>query len=210
MELGVGRYEVTVSEWGKCERAGACSRKHQPVEIAKSAGKAPVGNITWDEAKQYVAWLSKKTGERYRLLSEAEWEYAARAGSRGKYYWGDSENGICQYASVFVNQAAGCDVGKISEVGQRKPNAFGLYDMSGNAYEWTEDCWNSNYRGAPVDGSAWLSGGLLKSRDTRRLLEKRYGSGAIRRARIKSFKFLEPRLWISSCAVIEVTRKPYR
>ena len=120
--------------------------------------------MSWDDAKQYVDWLSRITGKGYRLLSEAEWEYAARAGTTTAYSWGDDigkGNANCN----------GCDsewdAKQPAPVGSFKSNAFGLYDMHGNVYEWVEDAWHDNYSGAPVDGSAWLEGGDASRRVVR-------------------------------------------
>jgi formylglycine-generating enzyme required for sulfatase activity len=110
--------------------------------------------VTWVEAKQFLNWLSKKTGQRYRLPSEAEWEYAARAGSKTPFWWG-ADLGIAQA------NCRECNTGQprqTSPVGSFKPNPFGLYDTAGNLAEWVEDCWNDDYNGAPTDGSAWTSG----------------------------------------------------
>jgi formylglycine-generating enzyme required for sulfatase activity len=134
--------------------------------------------LSWQDAIAYVEWLAKKTGKPYRLLSEAEWEYAARAttttGSRPRYGLGDSDDGICTYANGFDQFAreniAGtsswpalhCSDGQAytGPVGLLSANAFGLHDMLGNVKEWTQDCFHDNqgYRGAPADGSAWASG----------------------------------------------------
>ncbi len=119
-------------------------------------GSRPAINVSWDDAKEYVAWLSSETGADYRLPSEAEWEYAARAGTVTKYSWGNE---------IGSNRANcdGCgsqwDDERTAPVGSFRPNAFGLYDMHGNVYEWVEDCWNSGYSGAPSDGSPWLRRG---------------------------------------------------
>lgn len=140
----------------------------------KQEDSHPVVCVNWEDAKAYAAWLSRKTGKSYRLPSEAEWEYAARAGTTTARYWGDSPNEACSYANVLDNQAltqfggaaAGahnCSDGYVytAPVASFKPNAFGLYDMIGNAWEWVEDCWNQlnkSYAGAPIDGSAWTTG----------------------------------------------------
>lgn len=130
-------------------------------------------NVSWDDAKEYAAWLSKKSGRPYRLLSEAEWEYAARAGTTGSRYWGDREDDACAYASVYDAQGKkifdfaktkgidwpsfACDDGysATAPVGLFQPNRFGLYDMLGNVWEWVQDCFHASYEGAPKDGSAW-------------------------------------------------------
>ncbi len=118
-------------------------------------GRRPVINVSWDDAMEYVAWLSSQTGAEYRLPSEAEWEYAARAGSAAEYSWGDE-------AGTDRANCAGCgsrwDGRATAQVGSFAPNAWGLHDMHGNVFEWVEDCWNDSYAGAPSDGSAWLQG----------------------------------------------------
>jgi formylglycine-generating enzyme required for sulfatase activity len=151
--FAVGRTEVTFAEWDACVTAGACAKASDDTW---GRGSRPVINVSWDNAKEYIAWLSRITGKEYRLLSEAEWEYAARADTTTTYSWGDEiakDNANCD----------GCgspwDDKQTAPVGSFKPNAFGLYDMHGNVDEWVEDVWHDNYRGAPVDGSAWLEGG---------------------------------------------------
>jgi len=129
----------------------------------------PAVCINWDDARAYVAWLSKKTGHTYRLPSEAEWEYAARAGSGAPRLWGDDHARACSYANVgdvSMRNAFDrtgnfpCSDGytHTAPVGEYPPNAFGLYDMQGNVWQWVQDCWNESYRGAPMDGSAWEQG----------------------------------------------------
>lgn len=110
----------------------------------------PVVCMSWNDGRAFATWLSERTGQSYRLLSEAEWEYAARAGSTTRYYFGDDAKDVCQYAKV-----SGCKEGDFgtAPVKSFKPNAFGLYDMHGNAWEWVQDCWHDNYQGAPEDGS---------------------------------------------------------
>ncbi len=142
--FSVGRFEVTFAEWDACVAAGDC--KHKPADKGWGRGRRPVINVSWKDAKQYVAWLSKTTGKRYRLLSEAEWEYAARAGTTTR-----STTSMAGLMRVI-------NVGKTVEVGSLKPNAFGLYDMHGNVWEWTADCWQKSYAGAPGDGSPWTTG----------------------------------------------------
>ncbi len=110
----------------------------------------PVVCVSWNDGRAFATWLSERTGQSYRLLSEAEWEYASRAGSTTRYYFGDDAKDVCQYAKV-----GGCKEGDFgtAPVKSFKPNAFGLYDMHGNALEWVQDCWHANYQGAPEDGS---------------------------------------------------------
>ena len=118
-------------------------------------GRRPVINVSWNDAQDYVEWLSAQTGHAYRLLSEAEWEYVARAGSSTVYSWGDD---------IGSNRANcdGCgsqwDYDRTAPVGSFAANGFGVHDMHGNVWEWVEDCWNGSYAGAPTDGSAWRSG----------------------------------------------------
>lgn len=132
----------------------------------------PVVCVSWDDAGAYARWLSQQTGRRYRLLTEAEWEYAARAGTTAARFWGDADDVSCSYANgadlttrLRVPGAAEwniaqCDDGHAytAPVGSFPANAFGLHDMLGNAWEWTQDCWNESYGGAPADGSAWTAG----------------------------------------------------
>ena len=129
----------------------------------------PVVCVSWDDAQAYVRWLSEQTGEAYRLLSEAEWEYAARAGTTTAWYWGESEAGQCRYANGADQTAkshhdgwrvAACDDGhyQTAPVGRYEANAFGLHDVLGNVWEWTQDCWHKSYVGAPSNGGAWEGG----------------------------------------------------
>jgi formylglycine-generating enzyme required for sulfatase activity len=151
--FAVGRYEITFGEWDACKSAGGC-RYDPPADVGR--GRWPVVYVSWHDAAEYVAWLSKKTGARYRLLSEAEWEYAARAGSATQYPWGDAADHNRANFAVFVGGSWRAK--STAPVGSFEPNRFGLYDMIGNVYEWVQDCWNDSYSGAPSDGSAWESG----------------------------------------------------
>jgi formylglycine-generating enzyme required for sulfatase activity len=150
--FAIGRREVTFAEWDLCADAGAC--KHRPDDRGWGRGDRPVINVSWDDAKLYIAWLSQRTGQKYRLPSEAEWEYAARAGTKTPFWWGrDGGTGRAQCdncVSAATHQTA--------PVGSFRPNGFGLYDTSGNAAEWVEDCWNDNYRSAPRDTTPWTTG----------------------------------------------------
>jgi len=150
--FAVSKFEVTFEAWDACVAAAACPR----LADRWGRGEMPVIDVSWGDAKQYVGWLSQLTGKEYRLLTEAEWEYAARAGARTRYSWGDNlgkGNADCD----------GCgspwDLKQTAPVGSFKPNAWGLYDMHGNVWEWVEDSWHETYDGAPTDGSAWLAGG---------------------------------------------------
>ena len=141
-------------------------------------GNRPVINVSWDDAKAYIAWLSSETGAEYRLPSETEWEYAARAGSETKYSWG---NEIGSNRANCLSDFCGDPWEETSPAGSFMPNAWGLHDMHGNVCEWVEDCWNPSYSGAPGGGSAWL-GGNCAVRVLRggSLLD---GSGALRAAK---------------------------
>ena len=122
-------------------------------------GRRPVINVSWDDAREYVAWLSGETGAKYRLPSEAEWEYAARADSTTKYSWG---NVIGANRANCRRDVCGDKWVTTAPVGSFAPNSWALYDMHGNAWEWVEDCWNDSYLGVPLDGSAWLRGDCAK------------------------------------------------
>jgi formylglycine-generating enzyme required for sulfatase activity len=152
--FAVSKFEVTFAEWDACAAYGDCD-----PHIGDSGfghGQQPVINVTWDDAKHYVDWLSQMTGKPYRLLSEAEYEYAARAGTQTAYPWGDDigkGNANCDGCSSQWDNKEPAPVGSFAA------NKFGLYDMLGNVWEWVEDCWHSNYAGAPADGSPWIDGG---------------------------------------------------
>ncbi|MCP4187261.1 MAG: SUMF1/EgtB/PvdO family nonheme iron enzyme [Gammaproteobacteria bacterium] len=148
----VSVYEVTYAEYDKFARA---NKRKSPKSSGWDRKTHPVAELSWDDALAYTKWLSKQTGKNYRLLSEAEWEYVARAGSRMSYWWG---------ASAGVNNAHCFDcksdfnTSKPARVGTYKPNAFGLYDTAGNLFEWVHDCYHNNYTDAPTDGSVWEGG----------------------------------------------------
>ena len=153
--FAVGRYPVTFDEWDSYANDGAWHRSrhmepYRPDDIGWGRGSRPVVNVSWEDSQGYLRWLSGKTGQRYRLLSEAEWEYACRAGTTTAYPLGSA---ITHYDANF-----GDKVGKTVEVGSYTPNEWGLCDMLGNVWEWVEDCWNESYEGAPDDGSAWTRG----------------------------------------------------
>ena len=129
----------------------------------------PVVCVSWNDARRYIEWLNEETGGGYRLPSEAEWEYAIRAGSGSRYHFGDDESALCRYGNVrdttklpdgrSWGNKVNCSDGAVypTAVGRYWPNPFGLYDMHGNVREWVEDCWHKNYKGAPTDGSAWTT-----------------------------------------------------
>jgi formylglycine-generating enzyme required for sulfatase activity len=147
--FAIGRYPVSVREWNECAAAKACAF------VAQGKDDAPVTNVSWSDAKQFVAWLAGATRKPYRLPSEAEWEYAARGGTQTKYWWGDQfQSGMANCRNC--NEAPGAE--QPIKVGSFKPNPLGLYDMGGSVDQWVEDCWHKNYQGAPADGSAWVEG----------------------------------------------------
>ena len=148
----IGRREITFTEWDLCADAGAC--KHRPDDRGWGRGDRPAINVSWDDAKLYTAWLSQRTGQRYRLPSEAEWEYAARAGTKTPFWWGRDPGS----ARAQCDSCGGPTSHQTAMVGSFRPNGFGLYDTAGNAAEWVEDCWNDNYRNAPKDTAAWTAG----------------------------------------------------
>jgi formylglycine-generating enzyme required for sulfatase activity len=162
--FAVSKFEVSFAEWDACVRARHCARVD---DHSWGRGALPAINVSWRDAQAYVSWLARKTGKLYRLLSETEWEYAARARSDAARYWGDSLERTCNYANVFDATAArkyttapagfACDDSRAdtSMVGSYLPNAFGLHDMLGNVWEWVADCYHPSYRGAPADGQVW-------------------------------------------------------
>ena len=181
--FAVGIYEVTFDEWSACVSAGGCGG-YRPSD---RGGRQPIVLVSWNEAQSYVEWLSDVTGENYRLLSEAEWEYVARAGTGTRYWWGDE---------IGWNRAScdGCrsrwDDDRMAPVGSFGANAFGLHDVHGNVWEWTQDCRNMDYHGAPGDGSARESdecsmriarGGSSKSDPVRLRAASRLGVNATTR-----------------------------
>ena len=129
-------------------------------EYRQGQDNRPVSDVSWDDAQAYATWLSGQTGDAYRLPSEAEWEYAARAGTTTKYHWGNTRVG--QNRANCEDCGSRWDDRQTTPVGQFAPNAFGLYDMHGNVWEWVEDCANRSYTGAPTDGSAWGSGRCIQ------------------------------------------------
>jgi formylglycine-generating enzyme required for sulfatase activity len=147
--FAVSKFEVTFDQWDACIQYGVCGRLARPY----GGGKQPAINVSWDDAEEYVKWLSWLTGQSYRLLTEAEWEYAARAGNTGPFSFEGDGSALGEYAWYFDNSA-----NSTHPVGGKKPNAFGVHDMHGNVWEWVEDCYHKSYDGAPTDGSAWTTG----------------------------------------------------
>ena len=153
--FAVGKFEVTFAEWDACVSDGGC--KYKP-ETRWGRGRQPVSRVSWDHVtKEYLPWLSLKTGKSYRLLTEAEWEYAARAATTTPFSTGPTiTTGQANFNGnhTYGSGAKGVYRDKTVEVGSFRPNAFGLYDMHGNVWEWVEDCYKDSYDGAPTDGSA--------------------------------------------------------
>lgn len=145
---------VTYDLWDACYAEGACLVK--PEDDGYGRGDLPVTRVSYDDITQeFIPWLNVKLERSFRLPSEAEWEYAARAGTSGYYYWG---NDVGKNRANCYNCGSPWDRKRVAPVKSFEPNPFGLYEMLGNAWEWTQDCWNENYLGAPTDGSAWISG----------------------------------------------------
>ena len=167
--FAVGKYEVTFAEWDACVAAGGC-KGYRPDDRGWGRGDRPVINVSWDDAKTYVRWLSQKMRQTYRLLSEAEWEYAARAGTTGPFHFGSTistDQANYDGNSTYGSGRRGVYRGKTVHAGSFPANGFGLHDMHGNVWEWVEDCWHNNYAGAPGDGRAWDWGGDCKKRVVR-------------------------------------------
>ena len=165
--FAMGAYEVTFDEFDACHEADGCDDS-PPTSgwMAKlgwgrsegwERGRRPVIKVSWRNAREYVEWLAEHTGKPYRLASEAEWEYAARAGTTTPFYFGEtisSEQANYRGTHVYGNGPRGVFRGRTVDVGSFAPNAFGIHDMHGNVWEWVEDCWHENYQDAPADGSA--------------------------------------------------------
>jgi formylglycine-generating enzyme required for sulfatase activity len=156
--FAMGRFATTFEEWDACVAEKACHTN--PSDAGYGRGRRPVINVSWDDSAEFLAWLSKKAGHTYRLPTEIEWEYAARAGTRTARFWGDDPAAACRFANVYDNSkrkamklswsAHNCDGGYVhtAPVGSFQPNAFGLYDMIGNVWQWTSDCWGDVHQSA--------------------------------------------------------------
>ena len=156
--FALSKHEVTFAAWDACVAAGGCAG-HRPEDGGWGRGSRPVINVSWRDAQAYASWLSEETGEPYRLPSESEWEYAARAGTVTKYFWGDH---IGRNRANCYRCGSRWDFDRTAPVGSFAPNAFGLHDLHGNVWEWVEDCWNDSYLGAPTEGQPWTSGDCAK------------------------------------------------
>jgi formylglycine-generating enzyme required for sulfatase activity len=147
--IAVIRYEITFDQYDEFAKA---TGGQLPDDEGFGRGRRPVIRVSWNEAVDYAAWLSKQTGKRYRLPTEAEWEYAARGGTETAYWWGNEmKPGLANCISCGTRP----EDRQTAPVGSFKPNPFGLFDTAGNVREWVQDCWHDNYQGAPSDGSAW-------------------------------------------------------
>ena len=158
--FAVGRYAVTFDEWDACVDDGGC-RGYRPNDRGWGRGRRPVIGIRWDDANAYVVWLSQKTSRPYRLPSEAEREYVTRAGTTTSFWMGasiSSHDANYDGEFAFGGGPKGEFRKKTVPVDSFEPNPWGFYQMMGNIYEWTEDCYHKTYDGAPTDGSAWISG----------------------------------------------------
>lgn len=158
--FAVGRFEITFDEWDACVVAGGCL--HLPDDAGWGRRRRPVINVSWNDiTNAYLPWLSHEAGKTYRLLTEAEWEYAARAGTTAPFSTGSTitpEQANFDGWFTYGRSARGVNRNKTVDVGSFEPNAFGLHDMHGNVFEWVQDCYEETYTGAPVDGSAVTTG----------------------------------------------------
>ncbi len=147
--FAIGKYEVTTGQWNECVKAGGCNYK--PVK-AGPTDNSPIRDISWSDTREYVRWLSQITKQKYRLPTEAEWEYAARAGTRSRFWWGDKPGtgkANCKDCGGQWDRSAP------AETDAYPANPFGLHGTSGGVWEWVTDCWHKSYKGAPKDGSGW-------------------------------------------------------
>jgi formylglycine-generating enzyme required for sulfatase activity len=162
--FAVSKFDVTFADWDACVAGGGCD-DYSPNDWNFGRGQRPTIDVNWADAQRYVAWLSRVTGKPYRLLSESEYEYVARGETTTIYPWGDN---VTLDGKAMTN-CGGCGDSqwanqKTAPVGSFPPNGFGLYDMVGNVWQWTEDCWHESFQGAPEDGAAWIAGGDCDNR----------------------------------------------
>jgi formylglycine-generating enzyme required for sulfatase activity len=159
-QFSVGTFAVTFDEWDACIADGGCNG-YRPDDHGWGRGRRPVINVSWDDASAFTAWLSRKTGKPYRLLSEAEHEYVTRAGTTTPFWWGttiSSQQANYDGNSTYGDGPTGEYRAQTLPVDSFSMNPWGLYQVHGNVTELTQDCWNTNFIGAPSDGSAWTSG----------------------------------------------------
>lgn len=150
--FAIGVYEVTVAEWAACVADGGCLDRE--AGLVGSGADRPKGSLSWHDAKLYANWLSRRTGKPYRLPSEAEWEYAARGGTSSTFWWGAE---LGQGHAHCRTCASGFDIKGSVPVGSLAPNPFGLHEVSGNLWEWVEDCWRFGYDQRLHDGAPYLT-----------------------------------------------------
>ena len=198
----LSRYEMTFEEY---DRYTAATGRERADDEGWGRGRRPVINVSWEDAVAYTRWLSEQTGQRYRLPSEAEWEYAARAGTGTKYHFGNDKSRLCEYGNHadrstdygWRNSSCSDGVGRrTASVGTYRPNPYRLHDMNGNVWEWVQDCWNASHRGAPADGMAWQSGDCARRvlrggswNSNRRYLRSAFRSGYSTGYRYRSIGF---------------------
>jgi formylglycine-generating enzyme required for sulfatase activity len=147
--FAIGKYEVTVREWNACVEGGGCK---PTAQYAGPNPRAPVRDVSWMDAQQYVKWLSRFTGATYRLPSEAEWEYAERGGTSTRFWWGDQ---MAPGKANCKDCGAPWQIDEPVEAGSFQPNPYGLYDMNGSVWEWVQDCWHNSFSQAPGDAVPW-------------------------------------------------------
>ena len=191
--FAVGTHEVTYAQWKACVRAGGCPKGRDIGKEGRARRGRPAVNVSWDDAQSYVRWLTMTTGKGYRLLSEAEWEYVARAGTDNAYSWGED-------IGVGLANCNGCGSKwdkKLAPVGSFSANHWGLHDMHGNVREWVEDCWKDSYAGSPRDGLPWkeegcpthvVRGGFFFSRPVDLKAAARFGAMKGQRAPATGFR----------------------
>ena len=178
--FGIGRFEVTFAEWDACVADDGC-RGYLPADNGRGRGERPVINVNWRDAKAYAAWLSRTTGRAYRLPSEAEWEYAARAGTTTPFHFGatiSTDQANINGTATYGNGRTSGWLRELVPVGSFMPNAFLLHDVHGNVSEWVEDCYRDSFDGAPGDARVWLAGEDCERRVVRGGSGNDYPAGA--------------------------------
>lgn len=192
----MGKYPITQAQWEAVAKLPKIQYDLDPDPSGFKGKNLPVEEVSWNDAVELCARLSRKTGRSYRLPSEAEWEYACRAGTTTPFHFGETiTTDLANYGDNYPYDAApkGINRGKTTVVGSFPPNSFGLYDMHGNAWEWCQDIWHDNYNGAPTDGSAWESGGDSKNRVQRG--GSWYNNAVYCRGAFPSYSSADGRLW---------------
>ena len=156
----VSKYEITFDQWDACVEGGGCGA-YSPEDGDWGRGNRPVINVSWDDAQLFISWLNEKTGKFYRLLSESEWEYVARAGTTTAFYTGKmitSDDANFNGTETYKGSPVGIYLRKTAPVGSYAANPFGIHDIIGNAFEWTQDCWSDSHKGNPNDGLPRIDG----------------------------------------------------